>query len=385
MTIWYLVALSFFTHFGFAGSRYVVSLYAITQGATPFIVGTIAALYAFCPLFLALPAGRVADRLGFKLPLVFGTSGVCISLVMTWLWPSLGILYATATLLGISFMALQLATQTLAGAIAGPSERARNFSLVSLGFATANFMGPLTTGWMIDNLGHVNTFGMLALPLVPAIAIALMGSRWLPASTRSKVEVARGGTAELLRIKTLRDTLIASAIISGAWDVYQFFMPIYCNAQGLSATAGGVVMAAFAIAIILVRLFIPHLVRRWGESELLTYSMFILCFSFALLPFFHTLLPLLACSFILGLGCGCGQPLSMTLLFNAAPKGRAGEATGLRITGNQLMHTVIPLLFGALGSAAGYPAVFFTNSACVAAGGWLSWRNGAKVRRPPKP
>ena len=382
MTIWILVALSFLTHVGFSGSRLVVPLYAVEQGATPFIVGTIAALYAAFPLFLALPAGRASDRLGFKFPLLFGTVGVCVSLLIAWMWPSLGILYLIAVLLGISFMALQLATQTLAGAIAGPSERARNFSLVSLGFALANFTGPLTTGWLIDHVGHVNTFGMLALPLVPAIALSAMGSRWLPASTRAKSASVRGSALELLRIKPLRDTLIASAIISGAWDVYQFFMPIYSHAQGLSATATGVVMAAFAIAIVLVRLFIPAIVRRWGEAELLTYSMFILCFAFTLFPFFQTLWPLVISSFIVGLGCGCGQPLSMTLLFNATPKDRNGEATGMRITANQLMHTVIPLLFGALGSAAGYAAVFLTNSACVGAGGWMNWRNQRAAKRP---
>ena len=42
---------------------------------------------------------------------------------------------------------------------------------------------------------------------------------------------------------------------------------------------------------------------------------------------------------------------------------------GLRITGNQMMHTAVPLIFGAVGSVVGYAAVFFTNAACVAASG----------------
>jgi len=65
----------------------------------------------------------------------------------------------------------------------------------------------------------------------------------------------------------------------------------------------------------------------------------------------------------------------MTLLFNASPKGRAGEATGMRITVNQIGHVTIPLLFGALGSVAGFAAVFFSNAGFLAFGGYLSHRN----------
>ena len=102
-------------------------------------------------------------------------------------------------------MSLQLATQTLAGAIAGSADRARNFSRLSLGFASANFRTRFPLG------SHVHI----------------------------KSESVKGGAFDLLRIKALRNTLIASGIISSAWDGHQFFMPIYGRAHGLSATAIG--------------------------------------------------------------------------------------------------------------------------------------------------
>jgi MFS family permease len=103
--------------------------------------------------------------------------------------------------------------------------------------------------------------------------------------------------------------------------------------------------------------------------------MFVACFAFALFPFFKNPFALAAVSFLLGIGCGCGQPLSMTLVFNASPKGRAGEATGMRITVNQLTHMTIPLLFGAIGSTVGLPSVFFANAGFLVFGGYMSWRN----------
>jgi hypothetical protein len=68
----------------------------------------------------------------------------------------------------------------------------------------------------------------------------------------------------------------------------------------------------------------------------------------------------------------------MTMVFNASPPGRAGEATGMRITVNQISHFVMPLLFGALGSVAGFAAVFLTNAGGLVMGGYLSLRSNAK-------
>ena len=371
VTLGIIILMAFLMHVGFAGSRLAVPLLAVDQGATPFVVGTIVSLYAALPAVLALPAGRMTDRLGFKLPLLMGASGVLVALVLPWVWPSVTTLYFAAILLGLSFMVFQLAIQTLAGAMSAPAERARNFSWLSLGYASATFRGPLLAGVLIDHIGHARTFLALAMPLVPVVVLAALGARWIP-PVHSKSEAVSGGAMELLKIKTLRETLIASGIISSAWDVYQFFMPIYGHAQGLSATAIGSVMSAFAVSIILVRIVLPFVLRRMGEAQTLTYAMFVAGGAFALFPLFQTAWPLAAVSFLLGVGCGVGQPLSLTMVFNASPKGRAGEAAGMRITVNQGTHFVVPLLFGALGSTVGYAAVFLVNAACLAVGGYVS-------------
>jgi MFS family permease len=377
MAIHLLVALTVLTHLGFAGSRLAVPLLAVDQGASAFLVGTIVALYALFPTVLALPAGRMADRVGFRMPLLFGTGAILAALLVPFAWPTLTALYFSACVLGLGFMAFQLATQTLAGAIAGPAERTRNFSLLSLAFALGNFGGPLVAGALIDMVGHAYTFLALALPLVPATLLAVTSRRWL-ADVRVKAESASGGALDLLRIAPLRNTLIAGGIVATAWDVYQFVMPIYGSAIGLSATAIGVVMSAFGISIILVRIVLPPIVRHTGEAQMLTYAMFIACAAFVLFPFFENPWPLAAASFLLGIGCGCGQPLSMSLIYNAAPRGRIGEATGLRLTVNQVTHLIVPLLFGGLGSAAGYTLVFLTNAGFLVAGGWLGLRSHPK-------
>lgn len=377
MALYIIVLLTFLTHLGFAGSRVVVALFAVDQGATPFIVGTVVSLYAALPIVLALPAGRMTDRLGYKIPLLFGTCGIGVALLTAYIWPSLTTLYFTASLLGISFMTYQIATQTLIGAMSEPSRRAHNFNLISLAFASANLTGPLLAGILIDQIGNTRTFLMLAMPLIPAIIIASQGSRWIP-NVHAKSGQPAGGSLDLLRIRPLRNAMIASAIVSSAWDLYQFFLPIYGRAHGLSATEIGFVLSAFGISIILLRIVLPLGLRRASPAQLLTYAMFVACIAYCLFPLFHTVWTLAIASFILGIGCGCGQPLSLTLVYNASPPGRTGEAAGMRITANQVMHFAVPLLFGALGSVAGMTAVFLTNAGFLALGGVISQRNHAR-------
>ncbi len=373
VTLYLLVLVAILTHLGFAGSRLAVPLFAVDQGAGPFGVGTIVALYAALPAVLALPMGRMADRIGYKLPLLLGACGIFTALILPWIFPSITTLYFVATLIGMSFMTFQLSIQTLVGAIAGPESRARNFSYLSLGYASANLTGPLIAGVLIDTVGHARTFALLALPLIPAIALAATSNRWIHIA-HVKSEAIKGGMLDLLRIKDLRNTLIASGIVSSAWDVYQFFMPIYGRSLGMSATSIGLVLSAFAVAIIVVRLLVPFAVRHLGETRLLTHAMFVACAAFCLFPFFSNPWALAAVSFLLGVGAGVGQPLSMTLVFNASPKGREGEAAGMRITVNQVAHFAIPLFFGAVGSTVGYAAVFLTNAGFLAVGGVISKR-----------
>ena len=64
MAIHLIVLLCLLNHACFSGSRMVMSLYALELGASQFTIGVLMALFAIWPLFLALYAGRLADRIG---------------------------------------------------------------------------------------------------------------------------------------------------------------------------------------------------------------------------------------------------------------------------------------------------------------------------------
>jgi MFS family permease len=93
-----------------------------------------------------------------------------------------------------------------------------------------------------------------------------------------------------------------------------------------------------------------------------------------LFPIFETPLLLAVMAFVLGLGMGCSQPVSLMLIYDRAPQGRSGEALGLRLMINNFTHIAVPMLFGSLGTALGVVPVFVANAAILGAGGLLSRR-----------
>jgi len=141
-----------------------------------------------------------------------------------------------------------------------------------------------------------------------------------------------------------------------------------------SATIIGVLLGVYAFAAFITRFAMPALLRRWrGERVMFACMLFAAC-AFAAFPASTNLYYMLAMAFCLGLGLGCGQPLSMTIAYNRSPVGRAGEVTGLRLTANNVARVFIPVACAALGTAFGAAPVFWLNALNLTAVSFLVWR-----------
>jgi MFS family permease len=369
-----LIVLGILNHTVLTGSRVTISLYALSLGCSAFVVGVLIGLYALLPMLLGVSAGRLCDRIGVRIPMLVGSCGVAIAAALPCLTSGIGPLFATTALLGVSFMLFQVATQNATGMFGHPSERAKHFSWLALGYSTSGFCGPLVSGLMIDNAGFTGAFALLALlPLIP-VAVLSRDLLKLPSAHVFAVGTSPGGIAELFHNRHLRRVFVVNALLAVAWDLHSFFVPIYGATIGLSASRIGVILAAFAAATFIVRLFMGWIARRFSEFEVLAAAMFVGAIAYALFPFVKQVGPLMALSFILGLALGCAQPMVMSLLHSIAPAGRMGEAVGVRMSIINASTFAMPLLFGAVGSTLGLAPVFWTIGAALAGGGFFARR-----------
>ena len=169
--------------------------------------------------------------------------------------------------------------------------------------------------------------------------------------------------------------LISGLVLTGI-DLYGFYLPFLGRSVGLSSTAIGIIVAMPAVAAFTVRLWMPRLVKRFTEEGVLTGSMALAALSYFAFPVFHQPFILALLAFMMGLGLGCGQPLTITLSYNYSPPGRAGEALGLRLTVNKFTQVVVPVVFGSLGAAFGLYPLFWSCAAMLATGSVLNARRG---------
>lgn len=373
-----LVALTVLNHTAFAGSRVAVSLGALELGASPFAIGLLLSFYGLLPMFLSVPAGRWIDRVGMRLPMLAGTGLLAFGVAVPFLTWDIGAMYLASVTIGLGMMAYYLAAQKAAGMIGGDAARTANFSLMALGFSMSGFLGPTSAGVAIDLIGHRWTFALLAAAALATLAVLLRASltRELPAPGPQVAgpEAPPTRLMDLLGTPELRRLYLSVVVLSSAWDVHQFLVPLYGASLGISASKIGLVLGAFSVATFIVRLTLPWLAGRVGDWPLVLGAMAVAALVYLAYPVFPVLSTMLALSFLLGLGLGVAQPMMMAVLHRASPPDRIGEAAGLRMTLINGTQTFLPTAFGAFGAAFGLSAIFWGMALLIAGGGAHVWR-----------
>lgn len=366
----YVLALTALSGTAVRAGNMVIVLYALKLGSSAFVIGLLGAMFAVLPMIFSMPAGKLADRYGSRAPLLVCTVGSGIGLLVPWAFPGITAMFIAAALIGLS-LAMVVPLQNLMGLISTPETRAKNFANFSLGMGTANLLGPLIGGFSVDLAGPATTCLYLALLNVVTITMLLVWGRRLPRAPAEGAK-AKGSVYAILKIRNVRRAIATSSLINVGRDLYQFYFPVYAHNIGLSASMIGIVQAFNFGAELTVRLFLQRLLKRFKEERLLAYSFFVGALSIVLMPFFQNVFVLIVLSFMLGLGMGMGQPIITMLMYSYSPKGRTGEALGMRMSFIHLTKLVGPVAFGAIGSALGLVAMFVVNAGVMTAGGLLS-------------
>ncbi len=364
-------------HVAFSGCRVNLSLTALSLDASPFTVGAIASMLALLPMLFAVSAGRIIDRIGPRKPMLLGAAVELAGLVLGYAMPQIEMLFVVSALAGAGFMLFHIAVNHATGALGTADDRMKNFSLLALGFSTANFIGPTASGFAIDLLGHRNTFLLLACSAAAALFfVVTMGVR-TPPPAPADLPAGKRRVADFFRIPGLRRVLLVSAVLSMAWDMFTFLVPIYGIQIGMSASQIGLILGTFGSAIFTVRVILPRIARRIGQWRMLNIAMLATGAMLFVFPFFQSLPVLMLIAFLLGIGLGGAQPMIMSLVMAHAPAGRGGEAVGVRTLLLNCSQAGIPLLFGALGAAFGMAPVFWAMAVLLTGGGYL-WRKPAR-------
>ena len=371
MAVYLVVLLSLLNSISQRGSKVSVSLYALELGAGSLVVGVLAALFAAFPLLLAVHAGRVSDRFGMRAPIFAGCVVMALGLLLPVFQGSLAMLVLCASLTGLGHIFFHVTIHNLVGAL-DEEQRTKNFATFSLGSSIAAFIGPSAVGFGIELAGYGPTFaGLAVFAALPALLVVTLRGI-VPPRAAAAVHAEKRSAWDLLANRPLRRTLIMSGVTLTGIELFSFYLPIYGRAIGLAPSSIGMILSTYAVSGFLVRVFLHRLSERFGEVGMLTGSLFLAAAAYAAVPALTDGALLAGAAFALGLALGSAQPLTIILTYNHAPKGRSGEALGMRIMANKVTQIGMPLLFGGVGAALGSVPVFLATGAFLLGGGVLS-------------
>ena len=372
-------------HGSMAGMRLAAPLLALKEGHSALAVGVLLALFSLTQVFLALPAGRYADRHGLLRPIGWGVVAATVGAVLPVLLPHFAVLCASALLMGGATGAASIALQRHVGRLASDTTELKSlFSWLALGPAVSNFLGPVLAGLLIDNAGiwmggaAADARGFQAafagLAMLPVVAWFLVRRTNELPNPQPATNAVRPAVWHLLRNPTMRRLLVVNWLLSSCWDVHTFVVPVLGHERAFSASVIGGILGSFAVAAALVRLAIPILASQLQEWKVVTTSMLVTATVFAIYPFMPTPITMGMCSVVLGLALGAVQPMILSTLHQITPHALHGQALALRLMITNMSSVLMPMLFGTAGVAAGVSVVFWTMGSMVAAGSRAAWR-----------
>lgn len=367
-----IITLSFHTMVNI--TRPLITLYASQLGAGTFEIGILTAAFAFFPLIFAIHAGKISDQVGDRVPILFGSIGCTIGMTLPFFYPTMGSLYASQIIVGMAHLFIAVSLQNVLGHASSKETRDQYFSIFSMFVAIGAFIGPIIGGYLAEHLSYALAF--LISSLIGIIPVAF--SFFIPVirvqQVKVKEEVAIHSTSPLalLKLPLLRKALATSALVLYSKDIFVAYFPLLGQHFGLAASEIGWIIAIQGLAMVAVRLFLAKLTHKYGRNFVLLASILTAGVSFILVPIAGHVYLFGLLSAIMGIGLGCGQPLSMTTTYNASPKTRTGEVLGLRLASNRLSQLIAPLVFGVIGTWGGLLTVFYMSGLFLIGGAFLT-------------
>ncbi len=374
-------------HATMAGFRMASPLLALRLGYSPMAVGFLLALFSLTQVFLALPAGRFADRHGLRRPLGLYVCISCSGMFLATAFPIYPVLCFAALCTGGAAGAAIVALQRHAGRLADhPSQLKQIFSWLSLGPSVSNVVGPLAAGLMIDHHGFQAAFALLAI--FPLFSWALVRAATLREKPHEPARSPVNGPTQephaaalsprqsvwaLLRQTSFKRLLIINWFLSASWDVHNFVIPLLGHERGISAAVIGSLLGAFALAASTIRFFLPWLTRNVREGVVIGVAMVVTFAVFAVYPLMSNPWLMGVCAVLAGMSIGSVQPMIMSLLHQLTPPAQHGEALGLRLMTINASSVVMPLVFGSASALMGVGALFWVCAGVVGLGSALAW------------
>lgn len=247
-------------------SRPLVTYRVIGLGGDALAVGLVTAAFAVLPLVVAMPLGRLTDRLrGLSLILALGPllmSGGAFLMSTTATVPALAV---ASAVLGLGQLVFMVGAQAIVARWSPDDLLDRGFGWFTAAVAFGQLFGPLIAGGLLGSASGAQLaeasrmafwvaggLALLPLPLVGLIAWRTRTLRRARSERRELPPVERSIT--LIRRPGVAAGMYASLALLATIDVLLAYLPLIGERNGIAPSMVGVLLALRSAGTILSRL-----------------------------------------------------------------------------------------------------------------------------------
>ena len=271
----------------------LLPIYAASFGASPMMIGVMAAMYPIMQFIGAPILGRLSDRYGRKPVLVISQFGTLIGFIMLGMANALPLILLSRIIDGISGANIATARAAITDSTS-ERNRTQGLGLIGAAFGLGFTIGPVIAFLSLafsDNNYHIPAFVAAAFSLASILLTVFWFKETLPEDQRGagsdKPSLSLKSFAATFRHPTVGFLLVLMFVQQLAFGGFEQLLALFTlNVLGLSAKGNALIFVFIGILVVVVQGgLIGKWSRRYGDRRLVYVGMLLLAGGLIMMAF----------------------------------------------------------------------------------------------------
>ncbi len=340
----------------------ILSLFALSLGASVAMAGMVVASNNVVPLIGQIPVGIAGDKFGRHAFLYAASVFAILGPLLSFLAPDVTTLIATRLVAGFATAAFMPLSFAIVAERAAPGSYGRSMGNLGASIQLGIFLGPLLGAFAAQTYGYRNSFLLAVLLGVLTLVMTHYTVRHLrrtDARPRERRASPSSGSA-WMRERNFLGGLLGPLVAIAGGGAFTALIPIYLVDVVRSATISevGIVLATGAVGQVMVRMTMSSLSDRVGRKKVLVSGLGINGLAFVILVFRADLPSMILIAVLNGIGTALVNPAGAALVADSVPSDRRGMAMGIYETAISVGSVAGTAGLGYIAEASGFTAAF---------------------------
>ncbi len=352
----------------------ILPLYAEEFGPSPFAFGLLMASFSLMQFVFAPVLGRLSDRYGRRPVLLVSLVGSAVGYVLFGFAGSLGMLFASRIVDGISGANISTAQAVIAD-ITGPEDRAKGMGAIGAAFGLGFILGPAIGGLLVSIAHWLPGVAAAVTSLVAAVLVLTVLPETLDPNAGIEARRRRLDLRSLARAMAhpfLGLCLVMVLFIIFAFSNFEttFAQFVQLKFELTKSQISFLFVYAGVLAALVQGGLAGRLAKRFGEARLVTAGTFLGFLGLGFLPYLGSLGLVMVSLAVLAVGQGLASPALSSLTSKLVAADEVGGVMGIYQSMSSLGRIGGPfwaeMVYGTLGVAWPYrTGSLFMLLACV--------------------